>query len=203
VDDPNQRLEEVWIEVDLGNAWTAAYRITPQDGVPVIAELRVFPRESVKPPARRPGQWTDAALGMSATVPPGGLTTRLLRQLRGSDLRDGLAHFPQVEGVVTPAGLNLRQAGFHTLKRPTRLKGRGWSEETLLQAAVFYAKGGQHPVKDLATVMHLRPSQARDLLQTARNKGFLTPGRQGVRSRALTAKARERIIALAKEMTAS
>jgi len=41
-------VSEPWIEVDLGDDWTAAYRIVIQDGAPVVAELRVFLASTVR-----------------------------------------------------------------------------------------------------------------------------------------------------------
>ena len=202
--DPNVKIDEAWIEIDLGEAWTAAYRINAQDGTPVIAELRVYPRE----PDNSPGQWRGAGLGTTAPVPRGGLTARLLRQLRpgntrGSDLQEGLADWRRhVLGASTAALFTVKNAGFHRLTRRPRLGGRrGWSDETLVRAAAFYVDtGGQHPVKDLAAAWKLKDhAQARDLLQAARKKGFLSPGRLGVTSRALTDKARAHLAALAKE----
>ena len=48
---------------------------------------------------------------------------------------------------------------------------------------------GGRPVADLAAAWGLEPSQARDLLQAAGEKGYLTPGTRGKTSRALTERA--------------
>lgn len=206
LDLPNTDIDEVWIEGEVDDDWMAAYRITPQDGVPVIAELRVFPREveDVRAP-RAPGRWAGSALGVHAPAPPGGLTATVLRQLRvgdtsGSQLHAGLAQWRQIVGLSIPAHLKTAKAGFRSLQRGRRSGKKGYEAETLLSAAVFYVEhGGRHPVKALAEAWKLTPPQARDLLQAAKEKGYLTAGRLGVASRTLTEKARH--LLAAKETT--
>src|SRR5687768_14691386 len=69
---------EAWVEQPMGD-WIVAYRILPQGGVPVIGEVRVFPR---KPRTTdTPGRWDGEVLGLSVEVPEGGLATRHLRRV--------------------------------------------------------------------------------------------------------------------------
>ena len=37
--------KNLWLEVPVDDDWMAAYRFVNQDGSPVVAELRLFPRE--------------------------------------------------------------------------------------------------------------------------------------------------------------
>lgn len=61
----------------------------------------------------------------------------------------------------------------------------------LAPGCVFYVTcAGRRPVAALAERWHITRSQARDLLQEAKERGFLTPGTPGKMSRALTDKAR-------------
>src|SRR5260370_40799462 len=72
---PVVRSTDVWAEYPLDPEWTVAYRLAAKNGLPVIAEVRVFPRESGTPP----GTWSADVLGTRAGVPGVGLNTRLLR----------------------------------------------------------------------------------------------------------------------------
>lgn len=185
-------VQEIWFEVALNAEWTAAYRVLPQHGQPVIGEVRVFPKESF--PSRNPGEWVGGnLLGLGATVPAGGITARLLRSLQTSEtVAAGLEPWQRFLKLVPPARQHHKRWGFRTL-RPRRLGGRrGWSEEELLRAAVTYVEiGGRRPVAELAKRWKLKPTQARDLLNAATEKEFLTPGRPGVASRGLTDKAKQ------------
>jgi hypothetical protein len=177
--------EEFWIEAGLAAEWTIAYRVIQPDGRPVIGEIRVFPAEN---PAPVPGQWS----GLLPSVPTGGLTTRLYRAAQpGADFAEGLKAGNRYLFLVPDARPRFRAAGFQRLKKKPRQSGRGWSDQQLLDAALLYVeRGGRRPVADLADAWKLKPSQARDLLQTATQKGLLTAGTRGRTSRALTDKAK-------------
>lgn len=49
------RVASSWLEVTIADGWLAAYRLVPQDGQPVIAEVRVFPAEAGR---RTAGTWS-------------------------------------------------------------------------------------------------------------------------------------------------
>jgi hypothetical protein len=36
-------VKECWIEATVDDRWMVAYRLTPQNGVPIVAEVRLFP----------------------------------------------------------------------------------------------------------------------------------------------------------------
>ena len=78
----------VWVEVPLAQGWMVAFRLSPQDGQPVIGEIRLFPDESNAPYKdgtrwRRPaGRWSGDYPGASAAVPRGGITASVLRTIR-------------------------------------------------------------------------------------------------------------------------
>src|SRR5437870_6095063 len=72
---------QIWVEVPF-EAWTAAYRLAVQGGALVIAELRLFPGGAARAADEPIGLWAGEALGAGATVPAGGLTSRLIKRLR-------------------------------------------------------------------------------------------------------------------------
>ena len=190
-------VNEAWIESAIGDDWMVAYRLMPQAGHFVIAELRLFPRESHA--NRNPGEWSGVYLGTGAAVPNGGVSATLLRSVHlgdrsGSDLAEGRTAWLRYIGLSPKAKAAFARAGFRKLRRPRPERGgrRGWPEAQLLEAAAFYVRvGGRAPVAALAKQWGLAPTVARDLLQVAKEKGFLTAGRQGVASRALTDRAKK------------
>jgi hypothetical protein len=74
--------EEVWVEVRLDAHWVAAFRVEPEDGQPVVSELRVLPyeddpeRNALLGPGERSG---DGAA-------PGGVPLEKVRNLRADRL---------------------------------------------------------------------------------------------------------------------
>jgi hypothetical protein len=106
-------VRETWLEVPIEEAWLAAYRVVEQEGLPAVAELRIFPAEPDA--ARPPGEWSAQALGEKAPVPRGGLTTRrlrtvqiakhlaLIRELTEPWLRAGRAEHARFVGQTWPA----------------------------------------------------------------------------------------------------
>jgi hypothetical protein len=189
--------ENLWLEADIDETWMVAYRICQHAGSPVIGELRVFPRESdpdfpgEPDPFRKGGEWSATRLGLKATVPAGGISTRLVRKLRPvTDLAEGLRAANRYLKLFPEAVPRFKAAGFRRLtrRRPSTAAGRhGWSDEVLLDAALFYVQHtGRRTTVALADALKLKPTQARDLLMAAKRKGFLTAGIQGKASRRLT-----------------
>jgi hypothetical protein len=74
----DQPEDEVWVEIRLDADWVAAYRIEPDEGRPVIAELRVLPYEDdmERNALLGPGDWSRRS------IPPGGVPLEKLRGLR-------------------------------------------------------------------------------------------------------------------------
>jgi len=63
-----------WVTVPFADDWVAAQRLDVQQGVLVVTELRIFPREHPRP---KGGEWSQAI----ASVPRGGVTAALLRSV--------------------------------------------------------------------------------------------------------------------------
>ena len=76
---------DCWLEVPYGEGWIAAYRLAPQEGRLVLAELRIFPRSTDEPKA---GEWEAEADGYLAEVPPGGLTARMVKTVKPGEFSE-------------------------------------------------------------------------------------------------------------------
>lgn len=78
----DQPAGEVWVELRLDADWVATYLIEPEDGRPVIAELRVLPYEEdmERKALVGPGQWS------SRSVPLGGVPLEKLRSVATQDI---------------------------------------------------------------------------------------------------------------------
>jgi len=63
-----------WVILPFAEGWVAAQRLAVQQGVLVVTELRVFPKEHLRPNG---GEWSQAV----ASVPRGGITAALLRSV--------------------------------------------------------------------------------------------------------------------------
>jgi hypothetical protein len=75
-----QPLREAWVEALVNDQWMAAYRLVQgQHNQPVVAEVRIFPRERTK--GRPPGRWSAEVLGIDAKVPEGGISADLVRRV--------------------------------------------------------------------------------------------------------------------------
>ena len=76
-------VDDFWFETVLNEQWAVAYRLVAQPEGLAVAEVRVFPNEPAWRASRTPpGEWSGVLRGTDATVPRGGLTARLLRQVR-------------------------------------------------------------------------------------------------------------------------
>jgi hypothetical protein len=194
-------VREAWVEAPLGTEWVGALRLVPQNGAPVIAELRVFPAEADRP---APGRWSGEWRGVLAKIPPGGLTRRLLRkvptaahvQLMAELLRQSRRKAVEVDDPMFDSlwGNGPRPATeIASTARPSHPSGehaggarRGRKprpSEFYLPIAVAYAgavkAGSPHPVVDVADARGLDASQVRDMVYKARRLGLLTPTKQG------------------------
>jgi hypothetical protein len=93
---------DVWYEVDVGDRWRAAFRLVPYAGQPVVAELRVFPRDDW--PTRNPGQWRAAFLGLDAGrvvgTREGRTTDRLDRSFSVPRARNTASFAPIQHGIT-------------------------------------------------------------------------------------------------------
>ena len=76
--DGSQDAEDVGFAVRVVHDGSWGFASAVQDGSPIVSELRVFPAEDDDNPY---GKWSAEREGSLAEAPPGGLTTRKLRQV--------------------------------------------------------------------------------------------------------------------------
>lgn len=159
-----------WLEMAMGR-WMVAYQVVDQRGQPVIAEVRIFPLETGKRP---PGQWSGT-YGTSARVPPGGITARLLREIRKGPFRNALREIiARWTKELTAMDLPIARP-----QSPAPKKGRkGRPDIELARIAAAYEKAylaSQPATALVAETFHLSSTQARDAVHRARVRGLLSP----------------------------
>jgi hypothetical protein len=206
--------DALWLDAKLGEDWRVSYRLEVQNGRVIVAELRIFPR--ARPLRLGPGRHGSAAIrrameqGSSSAIPPGGLSTRLLRRVRlGHDVHS-LVQIAEGIKRNDPAafapGTVLAKWGvtadvlFEAV--PTRRQevwtGRGRpSIPAVVYAALaseystLVAGGSDRPVQELAERSGQPLTLVRSRIQTARRLGLLDPGVQGNAGGQLTPAAKQ------------
>ena len=115
--------------------------------------------------------WGDAA-------PPGGITTRMLRQVRtGAIIASARAAARAIGAILPDAAPDLSVS--------ERVGRRGRDDRFYARWAAEYADAlsrSPNPIAEMAGRHHLSPSQVRNLVHACRNKKMLTaapPGRAG------------------------
>lgn len=203
--DSSKLVEELWVERSLGDGWLAAFRLIPQDGQPVVAELRIFPEE--ENPKRKRGQWSAHMLGLDAIAPRGGLTARVIRRVRLEDVQSAfsevIANLVQRFGSETPlppldpflSRIRIEEIARLANQRP----GPAGRDDTFYAAvaANYLARiraGSKQPLKELSTELSRPTSHVRQLLATARDRGLLTRAVQGRAGGELTEAGRSALI---------
>jgi len=188
-------VRSAWFEVPFGE-WMAAFRLLIQGGMPVIAELRVFPAENYQ--YRPKGEWSGSLKGTDATAPAGGLTIPVIRQIKIGTFRRKIAEILK----------EFRQAYPETMKslnlvvEPEQKKNPNEKRGRPPLADIFYARiadcyarrcneESPTPVLDTAKRFRVKKEKVRAWLHAARTRGFLTGGgKQGTGFGELTSKAR-------------
>jgi hypothetical protein len=181
------------LDVAIETGWMARYHFALQNGRLVVAALNIQAKDPDK-------------------IPTGGLTARLLRQVRAGDhVRHTRKLFQLLPGwtrgwtpmeQVLAATLGADPPEPATPRRssqaasPRRVGRRPISDDTLLRVAVPYAdavaKGSRSPVADVATRLKETRERVTHLVHLARlpRHGLLTPGVQGRAGGDLTDRAR-------------
>ena len=177
------------LAIDGADGWYVSAVFLEEGGQLVMAELKVFPGPGPKSDNRRsarrkPGEWSgrpDALQG----VPDGGVSARLLRCIRLTDLQQ----LVMSELPVTPSPEG-KPSGTARVGRPG---SAGRPDRQYAEWAFRYAKklaeGSRSPIKDLAAEHDRSPGQVRDLIHDARVRGLLSKERQGRAAGSLTPKA--------------
>jgi hypothetical protein len=190
----------VWIETDLNPHWMVAFRLLPQNGMPVIAELRIFPREDFK--FRPTGEWSASHLGNRATAPAGGITAPMLRDLKLTIVRRKMKETVEVfrspeSGIASI--LKLIDFPVSAPRTPRKKDNRGrppLPDLEFARIADFYVRRcevSRTPVQDTARHFRISIVKARARLHEARKRELLTGGRDlwGIAGGFLTEKAKQ------------
>jgi len=206
-------VDDWWIEQPIDSQWLAAARLVFDDrGEPVIAELRVFPKERRRPKPSYPGQWNAEVRGVRAQgVPRGGLPATLLRRhLQLAPLeraaREALTMFSRAAKAM-PAGhpiaqtyAGLEEAGYVSRSAKKRQPGSGRGrpplpEKLLAETArdyVHFLDAGKLPLVELMEAHGITLDMAKGRVKKARAEGFLTAAnRHGKAGGSVTGKTRE------------
>ncbi len=140
------------MEEPLGDDWVAAYRIAPQDGRPVITEVRVFPRPRwfeptpVPDPEEMPRYSGEQDPG--APIPPGGLPSSLLRKVRLGPIYQFLATEVSTDAWAARAA-DFARRGFET-PAEGEARTKRWAAHLLdLGFEDFIYRPGRHGREDV------------------------------------------------------
>jgi hypothetical protein len=177
-------VERLWVATPLNDAWTSAARLAVQNGQIIVAEVRVFPNE---PGRKRPEIWSAELLGTRAPVPPGGLTTAVLRQVSLVEpRRHARAALSQLHRYMRRPP-NAESAFWRANPPETRLRrarAGGRDDQFYAKLATEYEHlsdpaVSRRPVADLAARHRVPRPQMRDMVREARERGLLTFFSQG------------------------
>ena len=173
-----------WQETDLDTGWTIRERMTLQEGRRVVSELAIVPS--------------------GRTVPRGGITARLLRQVKVGPVARGLHR-----SIATYFGAAAADRVFEHLrwsagKRPRRHPRRRRADdryyaELARDYVTLWRSGDRRPTQTLARLRGVRLEHMRSHIHLARANGFLSETTRGTSGGSLTRKAERE---LAKKETA-
>ena len=175
------------LPIEGSQGWYVSAVFVPQGDELVMAELKVFPGPGTsdsRRTKRRPGDWSGRGDALAA-LPEGGVSARLLRCIRLTDLHQLVAaavHEPDDD--ASPTGPLGRIGRPGSAVRPDR-----YFAEWAFAYAKKLAEGSRSPIKDLAAEHGRSPGQVRDLIHDARVRGLLSRERQGRAAGSLTPKA--------------
>lgn len=167
---------QVWFEQRVDPDWIAAYRLVPQDGQPIVAEIRLYP---YSPKRGLPlGEWTGDA-------PSGGIPAEVLRKVRVRTPLQGLSRSER-RALTELWGNAAERVGFtEPVDRPDVAKTRA----SFAAAYAVATQRSSRPVQDVANALGHSATYVRDVLHDARQTGYLSStGRRGQAGGALTAR---------------
>jgi hypothetical protein len=190
-----------WVEFETVEPWTVTFGFTAREGALELAEVHIFPTRDDQTErgwnflhrGRAAGDWSrDVSL-----VPPGGLTSRAVREMTGN-LNEALR---VALDAVPPTDSYLATVGFVTAdrrtNRPPAARPRH-ADDKLALVSVFYGRAvrdGNATARYVAEQLTARgfrcaPNSVPNLVSAARDRGFLTKSsKQGRASGQATEKA--------------
>lgn len=186
------RSVNLWIETPLRRrTWTAAYRLalTGPKHVPVIAELRIFPREKNSKSA---GTWSAERKGIAAVVPQGGVQGALLKEIKISSVLRQLddviaqtatehpefvARWPMWQGQLL--GRRPAKTSSGNAVRRGRPPLEDWRLAEIAKEYVHaIRRAREYPVRYIAKQRRESANTVRGWVFRAREKGFLIGKRE-------------------------
>lgn len=189
----NAEIRDTWIQQDMGE-WRAVFRIvSSQNGIPVIAELRIFPKESDKAGVNVE-EWSGCYVGNRAVVPSVGITSKLL--LKDVKIREAISETVSIMRQKFDADLTGGPlAGFWPRRPAARAKRGGrapLTDEFLARLAYTYVRAliGSYPVRVTAKTHGIEAEQASYWICVARKRKLLTRTENTQPGGQLTEKAR-------------
>ena len=189
-------------ETDLADGWTLVEIFELQDGKPVVAELKIFPR----PPKAKAGTTRKARNyghrspeGNGDVTPDGGITASLLREVRLGmkhaapileDYREWLTNNKYVDLSEDVERFD-KQIGrpSHAKTGERRREADQYYAKISVQYERLCAEGSRSPVKSMAEEHGVKLGRMRSHIHRARRNGFLTDAVQGKKGGAATEKA--------------
>lgn len=184
-----------WLRLRIAPGWAAAYRLHNADGSVEIAELRLFPDGA-------DGRDPIVGLGEGKAVPPGGLTSRTVRQVRLSELTDRphlRAEVLERLGVRPPSMID----GFPELSEEPRRPGRRRRSDLFLarianRYEALVESGSRKPIVELTSQLtneggSYSEATVRGFVNEARTRGLLTSAPRGRPGGRVTPKAEQLI----------
>ncbi|MDP8975154.1 MAG: hypothetical protein M3N28_02075 [Actinomycetota bacterium] len=177
------------LPIDGSDGWYVSAIFLEEEGQLVMAELKVFPGPGSRSDGRRgarrkPGDWSGRQDALRE-VPDGGVSARLLRCIRLTDLQQlVMSELPATSGASGQPTRSARVGRPGSAGRPDRQYA-----EWAFRYAKKLAEGSRSPIKDLAAEHGRSPGQVRDLIHDARVRGLLSKERQGRAAGSLTPKA--------------
>jgi len=173
-------VQDPWYEVDFDEHWTASFRLAIQHGRIVVSEVRIFPTEDRREPemAYEAGKWSVEDLGPDVQVPPGGVTSQVVRKVpfdslsTVSDIIEWVkANRPEEWTSLAPSGL--------TSERERRRPGpKGPTDEELVEYADQYLglirEGITNPHTVLSRQHGHSTHHSKHLIDTARERSLLS-----------------------------
>jgi hypothetical protein len=203
--DPFEVQVDAWVEHDLDDDWTVALRLSTTAGTTIVSELRVFPRQEYS--KRKLGQWKADTHGWGVKAGwmqelKRGVTSSLLRQIKLDALVTATDDFQEYMrkrdgGREGSWSSDMARWGFQSAypEAPRRERRKGLTDLQFARLAKQYVarikKGSRSPILDLAQSRNEGPTRTRNLINQARQHGFLTRTLQGAKGGALTTKSLE------------
>lgn len=181
------KTRQFFVVLPLGADWEAHVRLEPEDGHPVVAEVRIVP-------------WVHWRDDKPSAPPPGGLTARQLRKLNLGAAVDAAyeeLRFEFQTGTKPRSIFSPHRFSAEAVKEPRRPGRRGREDSFYAKLAANYVatykRGSKTPVKDLAEALGetYKDTYVRDLLSEARRRELLTRPRKGFAGGDLTEKGRK------------